>query len=68
MYAEKFVRDCVIATFGCHYNCRSAVSNFNCCAPQMLLPPKYEDVIAMPASSSAAAMAGAQPPPAYSED
>jgi len=32
---------------------------------QMLLPPKYEDVIAMP--SSAAATAGPQPP-AYSED
>jgi len=35
----------------------------------MLLPPKYEDVIAMPPqSAAAAAAAGDVDPPAYSEN
>lgn len=34
---------------------------------EMLLPPKYEDVIAMPAAAAAAAAAGDEPP-AYTED
>jgi len=34
---------------------------------QMLLPPKYEDVIAMPAPAAAAAASAGDEPPEYTE-